>query len=280
VVALRAAGHPIAGFDAFVRSDVPVGSGLSSSAALEVAMLRAVRDAYTLDLDAVELATIARRAENDFVGAPTGIMDQMAASLASETAALFLDTRSLAYEAVALPGDAEIVVIDSGVSHNHAAGEYATRRAECEEAARALGVPQLRDVADADAAAALPAPLDRRARHVVTENARVLAAVDAMRAGDSVRLGRLFDASHASLRDDFEVTTADVDRLVRLTRGDVGVLGARMTGGGFGGAIVALVRRGLGRSVAERARSAYDETGSPRARVLVPILREDSGGPS
>ncbi len=277
VVALRAEGHTIAGFDAFVRSDVPIGSGLSSSAALEVAILRAVRDAYGVRLTAVELATIARRAENDFVGAPTGIMDQMAASLATETAALFLDTRSLGYETVALPEDVEIAVIDSGVVHDHAAGEYATRRAECEQAARALGVDQLRDVTDKQAVAGLPAPLDRRARHVVTENARVLAAVDAMRAGDSMRLGRLFDASHASLRDDFEATTADVDRLVRLTRGDAGVLGARMTGGGFGGAIVALVRRGAGRLVVERARRAYDETGGPRARVLVPILPDDPG---
>jgi galactokinase len=270
VVALRGAGWAVGGFDARVRSDVPIGSGLSSSAALEVSVLRALRDAYELPLDAVAIAKIARRAENEFVGAPTGIMDQMAASLATETTALLIDTRSLVYESVRLPDDVEIVVIDSGIRHDHAAGEYATRRAECESAARALGVRELRDVVDLSAVKRLPPPLDRRARHVVTENARVLTAVQAMRGRDSARLGALFDASHASLRDDFEVTTPDVDRLVAAARADADVLGARMTGGGFGGAIVALAVRGCGGVAAPRIRAEYDRTGSARARVIVP----------
>jgi galactokinase len=271
VVALRDEGFAVSGFDARISSDVPIGSGVSSSAALEVSLLRALRQAFALPLDAISLATLARRAENEFVGAPTGIMDPMAVSLASETAALFLDTRSLAYEVVPLPGDVEVVVVDSGVPHDHAAGEYRTRRAECERAARALGVRELRDVTDVAAVAGLSPPLDRRARHVVSENARVLAAVEAMRGGDSARVGALFDASHGSLRNDFEVSTPDVDRLVAIMRADAEALGARMTGGGFGGAIVALARRGHGAAAAERTRAAYDSTGAPRARVLVPV---------
>ena len=270
VVALRRAGFAVSGFDAAIASEVPVGSGLSSSAALEVGLLRALRDAFRLSLDDVALARIAQQAENDFVGAPVGIMDQMACSLADDRTALFLDTRSLAFDRLALPASTALVVIDSGVAHDHVAGDYRARRAECERAAVLLGVPQLRDAGDLAAVARLPAPLDRRARHVVTENARVLAAVEAMRRGDAAELGALFDASHASLRDDFEVSVPDVDRLVALAQDDPDVFGARMTGGGFGGAIVALVKKGSAGDVARRVAAAYDRGGAPRARVLVP----------
>ena len=274
VVALRAAGHRISGFDALISSNVPVGSGLSSSAALEISLLRALRDAFALDLSDVGAAKIGRAAETDFVGAPVGIMDQMASSLADAETALFLDTRSLAYERVALPGAAEIMVIDSGIAHGHAGGEYRTRRIECDRAAHGLGVTELRDVDDPSRAAELPPPLDRRARHVISENARVLAAVDAMRRNDEKTLGRLFDASHASLRDDFEVSVAGVDRLVALAQAHEDVLGARMTGGGFGGAIVALVAKGRGARAAREIARAYDGGGTGRhcARVLVPEL--------
>ena len=270
VAALRGAGFEVGGFDALVSSGVPVGSGLSSSAALEVSVLRALRAAWGLALDDVTIARLGQRAENDFVGAPVGIMDQMASSLADETTALFLDTRSLAFERLPLPAEAALVVLDSGVAHDHVAGEYRTRRAECEHAAGLLGVRELRDVDDPTRARALPAPLDRRARHVITENARVVTAAACLRAGDAAGLGALFDASHASLRDDFEVSVPDVDRLVALAQADREVLGARMTGGGFGGAIVALVRRGAARAVAERLQTAYDAGGAARARILVP----------
>lgn len=265
--ALAKAGRAIDGFDAVFASDVPIGAGLSSSAALEVSLLRALREAFALKLDDVELARVGRAAETDFVGAPIGIMDQMAASLADATTALFIDTRSLEYERLELPEATEIVVIDSGVAHDHATGDYATRRVECERATELLGVPMLRDVRDVAVLDRLPEPYRRRARHVVTENARVLDAVACLHSGDLERLGRLLNASHASLRDDFEVSVPEVDRLVAIAQADPDVFGARMTGGGFGGAIVALARRGAGTAAARRIASAY----GPRGRALVPI---------
>ena len=261
------------GFDLRVASAVPLGSGLSSSAALTVALLRALRSALALTLDDVALARIAQRAENELVGAPVGIMDQMASSLAGEREALFLDTRSMSYELVPLPAGVELVVIDSGVKHSHAGGEYRVRRAECEQAAALLGVRELRDVGEDEVgrAEALPEPVGRRARHVITEDARVLRAVEAMRAGDVVGLGALLDASHASLRDDFEVSTKEIDALVAIARREPGVLGARLTGGGFGGSIVALAREGEGAAAAKRVAAAYAaETGLVPA-VLVPV---------
>ncbi|WP_437745659.1 galactokinase [Sorangium sp. So ce302] len=268
---LRSRGASIPGFDARIKSTVPLGSGLSSSASLLVALARALRSMLGLSIDDVEIARIAHAAEHDFVGAPVGTMDQMAASLADESTALFIDTRTLAFERIPLPAEAELLVVDSGVAHQHASGDYKTRRAECERAAAALGVPELRDV-DATVEpriASLPAPLDRRARHVVTENARVLAAVAALRAGDLGRLGELFDASHRSMRDDFEVSVPAVDDLVESARAQPDVFGARLTGGGFGGAIVALVKRGRAASVGRAVVEAYARTPGRRATVLV-----------
>jgi len=270
--ALAEAGHALRGFDARVSSDVPVGSGLSSSAALEVAVARAMKALCGLDIDPLAIARVAHRAETAFVGAPVGVMDPMACSLATEGTALFVDTRTLATESVPLPPGAELVVIDSGVAHDHVSGDYRTRRAECEEAARLLGVRELRDVGEDQlaAVAALPPPLDRRARHVVTEDARVLRAVAAMKQGDLGALGRLFDASHASMRDDFEVSVPEVDRLVQLARAEPGVYGARLTGGGFGGAIVVLARQGHGAVVGRAVLARYGSRHRGEARVLVP----------
>ena len=268
--ALARAGHAIAGFDVGVDSEVPIGSGLSSSAALEVALLRGLRELFRIAIDDVAIARLGQRAENDLVGAPVGIMDQMAASLADEGSALFLDTRTLAFERVPLPADVEVLVIDSGIRHRHSAGEYRTRRAECDRAAELLGVPQLRDLAEADLgrAASLPPTLFRRVRHVVTENARVLQALAALRAGDAVRLGPLMDASHLSMRDDFEISLPEIDRLVELARAEPGVLGARMTGGGFGGAIVALGRPGTAAGV-PRITDGYRRDTGQEASLLV-----------
>ena len=266
ITALRRAGHDVPGFDLAIASEVPLVAGLSSRAALETALLRGLRDIFGLSIDDVLIAKLGRAAETDFVGAPIGIMDQMASSLAGGGAALFIDTRTLAYERVPLPDTVEVVVIDSGVTHDHATGGYATRRSECEQAAAGLGVTMLRDVDDPARAASLPEPLSRRARHVITENARVLEAVRCLREGDVETLGALLDASHASLRDDFEVSVPDVDRLVAIAQADPDAFGARMTGGGFGGAIVALARKGTGAALARRVVAAY----GARGRVLVP----------
>ena len=268
--ALRADGALILGFDLRLASSVPIGAGLASSAALEVAVLRALRAAFRLPLDDVELALLGQRAENEFVGARVGVMDQMAASLGVGGRALLIDTRSLEHRSVALPAGAELVVIDSGVAHRNRAGGYNARRAECERACALLGVRALRDLAAADLPQlALPDPLARRVRHVVGENERVRAALAALEAGDVVRLGALLDASHASLRDDYEVSTPEVDRLVEIARAQPETLGARLTGGGFGGAIVALVRRGAAAAVAERITRGFTRQTGRSATVLV-----------
>jgi galactokinase len=269
---LRREGFTLGGFDLRITSEVPVGSGLSSSAALDVSLLRGLREAFSLPLEDVRLALLGQKVENDFVGAPVGVMDPMACHLADGGAALFLDTRSLGYERVALPAGVEPVVINSGVAHNHAAGDYRTRRAECERAAALLGVPQLRDLTEADLPrlAALPELLGRRARHVVTEDARVLATVEALRSGDLAALGPLLYASHVSQRDDYQVSVPEIDLLVELARGEPDVLGARLTGGGFGGSIVALARTGTGAAVAQRMARAYSARSGRTATVLVP----------
>ena len=260
----------LAGFDLYIDSTVPPGSGLSSSAALEIALGRALRLAFELPLDDVALAKAGRQAENEFVGAPVGIMDQMACSLARPGSALFLDTRSLEFTHVPIPTGAALVVIDSGISHRHAGGEYVTRRAECAEAARLLGVRELRDITDVSRLAGLPPPLDRRARHVVEENQRVLAAVTALRGARLREAGELFNASHRSLRDLFDVSIPAIDRLVAIAAGMPGAYGARLTGGGFGGSIVVLCDALRAREIADAAVEEYGRTSGHQARALVP----------
>jgi galactokinase len=269
---LAAEGFRIGGADVRVQSEIPLGSGLSSSAALLVALLRAFRDAYGLAIEDVALARLAKKAENDFVGAPVGIMDQMAVTLASDGQALFLDTRSMDYTLLDMPAGAELIVINSGVAHNHAKGDYRTRRAECERAAERLGVPQLRDltVADLPRVMELPDPLGRRARHVVTEDERVLAAVRVLRSGDLAALGDLFYASHDSMRDDYEVSIPEIDELVELARAERDVHGARLTGGGFGGSVVMLAKVGRARPLAGRIAARYEERTGRTATILVP----------
>jgi len=246
-----------------IRSQVPMGVGLSSSAALEVATLRALRALLRFTLDDVELAQLAQQAEVRHAGVRCGIMDQMAASLAVPGRALFLDTRTLERRLVALPEGAEICVLDSGQPRALADSGYNARRSECEEAARLLGVGSLRDVAGEPAP--LPPPLDRRVRHVLSENARVLRAASGVAAS---AFGELMNASHRSLRDDYEVSTPELDRLVDCLCRDEAVFGARLTGAGFGGACVALCRAGQGAQAAERALARY-KTGGCTGRRLV-----------
>jgi len=248
VWALKEAGHRIDGADLVLTSDVPKGAGLSSSAALECAVLIALADLNELEIPGLGRAKLARRAENAFVGAPTGLMDQAATTLCTAGHALFFDCRTDAAEQVLLDtrsSGLEILVLDTKTPHALVDSEYAARRTSCEEAARLLGVAALRDVTDLDAALAqLSDPvMRRRVRHVVTENARVLEAVAILRAGRIADLAPLLDASHESMRDDFEITVPQVDLAVDVARAS-GALGARMTGGGFGGCIIALVEVG------------------------------------
>lgn len=246
-----------------IASDVPVGAGLSSSASLLVAMLRAIDALIGLAADAVDLALMAHRAETRHVGVLCGVIDQMASSLATPDRMLFLDTRSLRYELRPLPAGAEILVLDSGTRRALASSAYNQRIEECRAAAAALGVTSLRDVDDPAAVERLGEPLRRRARFVFAENARVTRAVRA-RADE---FGRLMKASHAGLRDDFEVVAPAVDALVTALNNRDDVYGARMTGAGFGGACVALVEAGraseIGGSVVAAARL-------PGASILVP----------
>jgi galactokinase len=263
---VEAAGAKLVPLDIHVSSTVPIGVGLSSSAALEVATLRALREWLELDLDDVGIARLAQRAEVEFAGVHCGIMDQMAASLADASHMLFLDTRSFDRRLVPLPTGAEILVLDSGMPRALAASGYNRRRAECEEASRRLGVAALRDVEDPAAVEALDEPYRRRARHVVTENRRVL---DALEATGAKEFGQLMDASHRSLSEDYEVSTTELDLLVDLLRQCREVYGARLTGAGFGGACVALCRTGSARTVGRRVLERYRKSGH-RGRLLVP----------
>ncbi|MBU1251403.1 MAG: galactokinase [Actinobacteria bacterium] len=237
----------VPGVDLFIDSDVPVGAGLSSSAAIESAVAMALNDSWRLGLDRPTLARVGQRAENVAVGAPTGIMDQSASLLGAADHAVFLDCRSLVSELVPL-GLAEaglaILVIDTGVKHAHATGGYGERRAACERGAAALGASSLRDLTVDDLPRARQLLDDvtfRRVRHVITENQRVLDTVEVLRESGATAIGGLLDASHRSMRDDFEISVPELDLAVE-TAVAAGALGARMTGGGFGGSAIALVR--------------------------------------
>jgi galactokinase len=276
VWALEDAGHQVGGADLVLTSDVPEGAGLSSSAALECAVLTALADLNDLQIADLDRAKLARRSENVFVGAPTGLMDQAASTLCTAGNALFFDCRTDGAEQVGFDlGSAglEILVLDTKTPHALVDSEYAARRASCEKAARLLGVAALRDVTDLDGALEqLPEPvIRRRVRHVVTENARVLEAVDVLRAGRIADLAPLLDASHESMRDDFEITVPQVDLAVETARAS-GALGARMTGGGFGGCIIALVAAGESTRIGgEIARSfATAGFGPPQHFTAVP----------
>lgn len=254
------------GADLLIASEVPLGSGLSSSAALEISVGFAMLKISDQLVDPVDLALAAQRAEHEFAGTKSGIMDQYIAALGIVGHALLIDCRSLEYEAVPIDlTDARIVVCNSMVKHDLAAGEYNTRRAECEDAVRRLsghlpGLLALRDVEIEEFdqwADSLPDTIRRRANHVITENARTLEAVDALKKGDLAQFGKLMYASHESLRDDYEVSCPELDLLVEIARHCQGVYGARMTGGGFGGCTVNLVVAGQVDSFISSITEAY-----------------------
>jgi galactokinase len=264
------------GVSVLVDTDVPVGAGLSSSAALTCSVALALRDLVAPELDRDDLVELARRSENDFVGAPTGILDQSASLLCTAGSALFLDTRERRTEQVPLDLAAaglELLVVDTMTSHTHADGGYGDRRRECEEAAARLGVPALRDVPGVAALAALDDDvLLRRARHILTENARVLEVVDVLRGtADPREIGPVLTAGHVSLRDDFEISTVELDACVDAAVG-AGAHGARMVGGGFGGSAVVLVDRDRAAAVADAVRDRFSREGyaAPRTFDVVP----------
>jgi galactokinase len=262
----RAIGVETSSLDIHVQSDVPMGVGLSSSAALEVATLRALRALTGAQLDDVRIAQLGQRAENEYAGVRVGIMDQMASSLADIHKALFLDTRTLERRLVPLPPASAVLVINSGVPRTLATSGYNQRRAECEEAARRLGVAALRDVKDIAAADSLPEPLRSRVRHIVSENARVLRAVECSNAAE---FGLLMNASHTSLRDDYQVSVPALDYLVALLQAHPRVYGARLTGAGFGGACVALCGPEALHEIAAGVLRDYERAGF-NGRLLVP----------
>jgi galactokinase len=263
---LRQTGHRISGGTMAIASDVEMGSGVASSAALECSVLGALTSAAGLRLDRVEQARIAQRAENDYVGAPTGLMDQLAALCGEPRRALLIDFREATVRPVAFDPDASdvaLLLINSRAPHQHAGGEYASRRASCERAAAALGVSSLREVQDRGVAVldAVTDPVDaRRARHILTDNQRVLEVVAALEVSDFTAMGQILTASQASMRDDFEITTDHID-LIADTAVAAGALGARMTGGGFGGCVIALVAAGKVGGVSDAVRRAVDNAG-------------------
>jgi galactokinase len=269
---LREAGQPIAGARIAFDSDLPPGAGLASSAALECATALALAGLYGLALTRPQLASIAQRAENDFAGIPTGVMDQSASLRCRLDHALLIDCRSL--EATQIPFDPaavglELLVFDTKARHEHAGGGYAGRRRACESAAARLGVPALRDVPDpgtAERGLADPV-LRRRARHVITENQRVHAAVAILRARLPGDIGPLLTASHRSLRDDFEVSWPEADATV-ATALRAGALGGRMMGGGFGGSVIALVPPGRSADVAAAVQVEFHRRGWPGPDVI------------
>ena len=253
-------GYPLAGFEGVMSSDIPVGAGLSSSAALEMATAKAFSLVGGWVFEPGAMAKAGQRAENQWVGANTGIMDQMISASGRAGHALLLDCRDLSTQHIPVPAGTAVVVMDTATRHSHTDSGYNERREQCEQAARFFGVSHLRDVDLRTFQArgqGLPDLPYRRARHVISENERVLEAGLAMSSGDAAQMGRLMNASHVSMRDDFEITNDELNIMVRLAQAQPGCYGARMTGGGFGGCAVALVEQPAADGFAAAVAQAY-----------------------
>ncbi|MBE7433366.1 MAG: galactokinase [Anaerolineales bacterium] len=279
---LMNAGYILKGFDAVMTGDVPRGAGLSSSAAVELAVARAFACSSGFEWDAVAMAKLAQKAENEWVGVNSGIMDQMASAVCREGHALFLDCRSLEFQHAPLPRGGSVVILDTSTRRGLVGSAYNERRSQCEEAARWFGVKALRDVGMKELGkwgveSGLSEIAFRRARHIVTENARVLEVIEAMKNVNLKRLGELFNASHVSLRDDFEVTNDALNIIVACAREQEGCYGARMTGAGFGGCAVALVAEEKAEAFTKTLSAAYRQRSGLEAAVYVCKASEGAG---
>jgi galactokinase len=282
---LEEAGYHLRGGDVIFSGDVPIGAGLSSSAALEVATATAFLQMAEYEVSGKEVALLCQRAENEFVGTRCGIMDQFISALGQQDHALLIDCRSLDYRAVPVPAGAKLVIGDTGVRRGLVTSEYNTRRAQCEEGVALLqhalpGITALRDVTPAQLEAhrdLLPEAVYRRCRHVVTENARVLQAVAAMEAGDLRTLGQRLNDSHTSLRDDYEVSCPELNAMVEIAQRQPGVYGARMTGAGFGGCTVSLVDEAHAEAFAAEVAPAYREATGLTPQIYISTASAGAG---
>jgi galactokinase len=276
-LALEKKGHRLTGADVLVHGEVPIGSGLSSSAAIEVSTGYALLDTSGAQIDLKELALSCREAENEFVGARVGIMDQFISAKGRARHAVMLDCRSLETAALPIPNDVRLVVCNTAVRHQLSGGEYNVRRAQCEEGVRRLRavLPQVESLRDISTGQLeqhkdlLPEVIYRRCRHVVSENQRVLEAAEAFRNGDVERMGKLMAASHRSLRYDYEVSCAELDTMVEIASIQSGVIGSRMTGGGFGGCTVNLVRAEMADSFKNAVAQEYEKRTGIHPEVYV-----------
>ncbi len=280
---LQNAGYKLRGFDAIITGDVPRGAGLSSSAAVELAAARAFAVVSEIEWDAAKMARLAQKAENEWVGVNCGIMDQMASAASRAGHALFLDCRSLEYQFAPLPEKISVVILDTSTRRGLVDSAYNERRSQCEEAARWFGMKALRDVSVDEfekrtkERKGLNEAAFKRARHIVTENARVLEALEVMKAGNIKRLGELFNASHDSLRDDFEVTNDALNIMVDCAREQASCHGARMTGAGFGGCAVALVEEENAEGFANAVSAAYRQRSGLEAGIYVCKASDGAG---
>jgi galactokinase len=270
--ALQEAGYTLQGWQGVLAGDVPIGAGLSSSAALEMATARAFAAVAGFSWDPVVMARLGQHVENHWLGINSGIMDQMISAAGRAGHASLIDCRSLAIESVPLPPGTAVVVLDTATRRGLVDSAYNERRAQCEAAARFFGVPALRDVSLPEfevQADQLDPVTRRRARHVITENNRTLQAAEAMRQGDAIALGRLMDASHASLRHDFAVSSPELNQMVECARPQSGCYGARMTGAGFGGCAVALVRHDAVQTFAAAVAACYQAAAQRQPNIYI-----------
>ncbi|MEF1309648.1 galactokinase [Vibrio mytili] len=281
VKCLLARGYQLSGADISVSGNVPQGAGLSSSAALEVVIGQTFKVLFNLEISQAEIALNGQQAENEFVGCNCGIMDQMISAQGQENHAMLLDCRSLETQAVSMPEDMAVVIINSNKKRGLVDSEYNTRREQCEEAARFFGVKALRDVTIEQfnqKAADMDEMVAKRARHVITENDRTVKAAEALRSHDMKRMGELMAESHASMRDDFEITVKEIDTLVDMVKDVIGEQGGvRMTGGGFGGCIVALVPPVLVDQVKAAVETNYQAATGLKESIYVCQAKEGAG---